>query len=132
MENDERPYYKIYTSVLNCGNGGAMMSTAPNRLLLLALVVLCLLTTTAGSQNKPQSKRRPVLIFLDLKETNLNKLSTVAINTLTERLAASRFRVTTNRREAVLVIEGTISSRPSPVTDEAKREGGVNAEATAS
>jgi hypothetical protein len=73
-----------------------------------------------------------VLIFLDLKETNLDKPSTVAINTLTERLAAAKFRVTTKRREAALVIEGTIISRPSPATDEAKREGGVNAEATAS
>jgi hypothetical protein len=99
---------------------------------LAALFALCILAPTAMSQTKLQSQRRPVLIFLDLKETNLDKPSTVAINTLSERLAAARFRVTTNRREAALVIEGTISSRPSPVTDEVKREGGVNADATAS
>src|SRR5262245_43328854 len=99
--------------------------------LLLVLTILCL-SNTVESQTKPQPRPRPVLIFLDLKETNLDKASTVAINTLTERLAAARFHVTTNRREAALVIEGTISSRLSPVTDEVKREGGVNADATAS
>ncbi|MGH9843891.1 MAG: hypothetical protein ACREEM_34580, partial [Blastocatellia bacterium] len=96
------------------------------------IFILLAFVMQAAAQTKPQSQRRPVLIFLDLKETNLEKPSTVAINTLTERLVAAKFRVTTNRREAALVIEGTISSRPSPVTDEVKREGGVNADATAS
>src|SRR5262245_33744865 len=79
-----------------------------------------------------QTKQRVVRIFLDLRETNLEKPSTVATNTLSERLAAAGFRVTTNRREAMLVVDGTISSRQAPVTDDVKREGGVNAEATAS
>jgi hypothetical protein len=73
-----------------------------------------------------------VRIFLDLRETNLDKPSTVATNTLSERLAAAGFRVTTNRREAMLVVDGAISSRQTPVTDDVKREGGVNAEASAS
>src|SRR5262245_57672719 len=79
-----------------------------------------------------QTKQRVVRIFLDLRETNLEKPSTVAINTLSERLSSSGFHVTTNRREADLVVDGTISSRPTPVTDDVKREGGVNAEASAS
>jgi hypothetical protein len=79
-----------------------------------------------------QTNQRVVRIFLDLHETNLEKPSTVATNTLNERLAAAGFHVTANRREAALVVDGTIGSRPSPVTDDVKREGGVNAEATAS
>lgn len=87
---------------------------------------------TANAQTKSQPARRPIHIFLALGETNLEKPSTVATNTLSERLAAAGFRVTTNRREAALVVEGTISSRSTAVTDDVKREGGVNAEATAS
>ncbi len=95
-------------------------------------VLLLLLSASllAGANAQPQ--RRPVRIFLEVKETNLEKPSTVATNTLAERLNSAGFRVTTNRREAVLVIDGAIGSRPTPVTDEVKREGGVNAEATAS
>ncbi len=96
--------------------------------ILLGLLALGLLATASAQQ----TKRKPVHIFLDLRETNLDKSSTVATNTLSERLASAGFRVTTNRREAELIVEGTISSRPSPVTDDVKREGGVNAEATAS
>jgi len=99
----------------------------PNNVLFLLLLTVLLTASTVG-----QTKRREARIFLDLRETNLEKPSTVAINTLSERLAASGFRVTTNRREADLVVEGTISSRPTPVTDDVKREGGVNAEASAS
>ena len=83
---------------------------------------------TAGAQ----TPKRTVQVFLDLKETNLDQPSTVATNTLSERLSAAGFRVTTKRREAALIVEGTIASRPTPVTDEVKREGGVNAEASAS
>jgi len=79
-----------------------------------------------------QTPKRVVRIFLDVRETNLDKPSTVATNTISERLTASGFRVTTNRREALLIIEGTIASRSTAVTDDVKREGGVNAEATAS
>ncbi len=79
-----------------------------------------------------QAPKRIVRVFLELRETNLEKPSTVAINTLAERLSAAGFRVTTKRTEATLVVEGTIASRPTPVTDEAKKAGGVNAEATAS
>jgi hypothetical protein len=84
---------------------------------------------TAAAQ---RTKRKPAYIFLDIKETNLDKPSTVAKNTISEKLAAGGFRVTTKRREANMVVEGTISSRLAPVTDEVKREGGVNADATAS
>ncbi|MGH9940677.1 MAG: hypothetical protein ACREAM_30905 [Blastocatellia bacterium] len=94
--------------------------------LILCCIVACVVQTEA------QSQRRKARIFLDLRETNLDKPSTVATNTLSERLAAAGFRVTTNRREAELIVEGAISSRPAPVTDDVKREGGVNAEATAS
>lgn len=79
-----------------------------------------------------QGQKKQARIFLNLTETNLGQPSTVAVNTLTERLAAAGFRVTTNRREASMIVEGTISSRTVPVTDEVKREGGVNAEASAS
>ena len=96
--------------------------------LFFALAVACLLTAVASAQ----AQRRPVRIFLDVRETNLEKPSTVATNTLSEKLAAAGFRVTTKKSEAALVIEGTISSRPTPVTDDVKREGGVNAEASAS
>jgi hypothetical protein len=99
----------------------------PNRVLFL-LLLASLLAATADSQ----TKRRVARIFLDLRETNLDKPSTVATNTISERLAAAGFRVTTNRKEADLVVEGTISSRSTPVTDDVKREGGVNAEASAS
>ena len=96
--------------------------------LFFALAVACLLTAVASAQ----AQRRPVRIFLDVRETNLEKPSTVATNTLSEKLAAAGFRVTTKKSEAALVIEGTISSRLTPVTDDVKREGGVNAEASAS
>ena len=79
-----------------------------------------------------QTPKRVVRIFLEVRETNLEKPSTVAANTISERLTASGFRVTTNRREALLIVDGTIASRLTAVTDEVKREGGVNAEATAS
>jgi len=102
-------------------------STKPNIVLLFLLAVSVI--TTAAAQ---QSKRKTIHIFLDLRETNLEKPSTVATNTLSERLVSAGFRVTTNRREAELAVEGTISSRPTPVTDDVKREGGVNAEASAS
>jgi hypothetical protein len=95
---------------------------------LLFLLAVSLITTAAAQQ----TKRKTVHIFLDIRETNLDKPSTVATNTLSERLSSSGFRVTTNRREAELVVEGAISSRPTPVTDDVKREGGVNAEASAS
>ncbi|MEK7833939.1 MAG: hypothetical protein AAB401_22820 [Acidobacteriota bacterium] len=90
------------------------------------------LVSSAQPQDKPKAARRPVHIFMALSETNLEKPSTVATNTLAERLAAAGFRVTTNRREAAMVVEGTISSRSTAVTDDVKREGGVNVEATAS
>jgi len=92
------------------------------------LFVLLSLAMAAGAQ----TQRKVVRIFLDIRETNFDKPSTVAINTLTERLNAEGFRVTTNRKDAALSIEGTIGSRSTPVTDEVKKEGGVNAEASAS
>lgn len=94
----------------------------------LSLLLCTLLPALAVAQ----AQKRVVRIFLELRETNLEKPSTVASNTLSERLSAAGFRVTTNRREAALVLEGTIVSRTTPVTDEVKREGGVNAEASAS
>ena len=101
------------------------------RIVLLA-VCLSFMGGWAAAQNRPQPARRKALVFLELKETNLGQASTVATNTLTERLASAGFRVTTRRREAALVVEGTIASRATAVTDDVKREGGVNAEATAS
>lgn len=101
-----------------------------NRLSCILLILLAAgLVTTATAR---QTKRRQIHVFVDLRETNLDKPSTVAKNTLNERLATAGFHVTTKRREADLVVDGTISSRPSPVTDEVKREGGVNADASAS
>jgi hypothetical protein len=88
----------------------------------------CIATTAAAQQ----AKRRPIHVFIDLRETNLDRPSTVAKNTLSERLTAAGFHVTIKRREADMVIDGTISSRLAPVTDEVKREGGVNADASAS
>ena len=96
--------------------------------LFFTLAAVCLLIVVASGQ--PQ--RRPVRIFLNVTETNLDKPSTVATNTLSEKLAAAGFRVTTKKSEAALVIEGTMTSRLTPVTDDVKREGGVNAEASAS
>ncbi len=96
--------------------------------LCFTLAVACLLTFVVNAQQQ----RRPVRIFLNVTEINLDKPSTVATNTLSEKLAAAGFRVTTKKSEAALVIEGTISSRLTPVTDDVKREGGVNAEASAS
>ena len=93
------------------------------------MVLFCVV---AAGLVSAQTQKRIVRIFLDVRETNLEKPSTVAVNTLSERLAAGGFRVTTNRREAAVILEGTIVSRTTPVTDEAKREGGVNAEASAS
>lgn len=84
--------------------------------------------TAAGGQ----TQRKVIRVFLDIRETNFDKPSTVAVNTLTERLDAEGFRVTTNRKDAALSIEGTIGSRSTPVTDEVRKEGGVNAEASAS
>jgi hypothetical protein len=105
-----------------------MIKSDKLRYVMPILLAASLLTTATARQ----TKRKSVDIFLDLRETNLDKPSTVAKNTLSERLAAAGIRVTTNRREADLVVEGSISSRLAPVTDEVKREGGVNAEATAS
>jgi hypothetical protein len=92
------------------------------------LLVLLILAITAAAQ----TQRKVVRVFLDIKETNFDQKSTVAINTLTERLNAEGFRITTNRKDAALSIEGTIGSRSTPVTDAVKKEGGVNAEASAS
>jgi hypothetical protein len=83
-------------------------------------------------QAQSQTPPRQVRIFLDLRETNLNQPSTVATNTISERLSGAGFRVTTNRKEAALVVEGTIASRTSPVTDDVQKQGGVNVEASAS
>jgi hypothetical protein len=96
--------------------------------ILLALLAACLLTTGVAGQ----AKRKPIHIFLELRETNLDNPSTVAKNTLGDRLVSAGFKVTTKRREADLVLEGSISSRLTAVTDDVKREGGVNADATAS
>lgn len=79
-----------------------------------------------------QTPKKVVRIFLNLRETNLEKPSTVGINTLTERLAAAGFRVTTTKKEANLILDGTLIARAAAVTDEVKRQGGVNAEASAS
>ncbi len=105
--------------------GQEMMKT--NRIGFTLIILLCL-ATVAGAQ----TQRKVIRVFLDIRETNIDKPSTVAINILTERLNAEGFRVTTNRKDAALSIEGTIGSRTTPVTDEVKKEGGVNAEASAS
>ena len=102
------------------------------RIVLLAVGLCLVWGLGAAAQTKPKPAARKAMVFLELKETNLGQASTVATNTLTERLAAAGFRVTTRRREAALVVEGTIASRSTAVTDDVKREGGVNAEATAS
>ena len=76
--------------------------------------------------------KKVVRIFLDVRETNLEKPSTVATNTLTERLTDAGFKVTTNRREAMVVLDGTMASRKTQVTDDVTHQGGFNAEASAS
>lgn len=96
--------------------------------MIFTMAAICLMAVAASSQ----TQRRPIRIFLNVVETNLDKQSTVATNTLSEKLAAAGFRVTTKKSEAALVIEGTFNSRLTPVTDDVKREGGVNAEASAS
>ncbi len=96
--------------------------------MMFTFAAVCLLASFALAQ----TQRRPIRIFLNVTETNLDKPSTVATNTLSEKLAAAGFRVTTKKSEAALVIEGAFSSRLTPVTDDVKREGGVNAEASAS
>ncbi|HZS09104.1 MAG TPA: hypothetical protein VFD58_29995 [Blastocatellia bacterium] len=79
-----------------------------------------------------QAQKRSIEIFIDVRENNLDKPSTVAINTLTDRLRDAGFRVATRRKDANVVIEGNIISRLTPVTDDVQKNGGVNAEATAS
>lgn len=106
-------------------------SRRPGRAAAALCVCLFMFVQTAMGQAQ-QGQKKQIRIFLDLRETNLEQPSTIAVNTLSERLAAAGFRVTTNRREAAMIVEGTISSRSTPVTDEVKREGGVNAEASAS
>lgn len=96
--------------------------------IMFTFAVICLLASLALAQTQPRTLR----IYLNVTETNLDKPSTVATNTLSEKLAAAGFRVTTKKSEAALVIEGAFSSRLTPVTDDVKREGGVNAEASAS
>lgn len=100
-----------------------------SKLHLLLILTVAFLGAVAASG---QTQRRPIRVYLELRETNLEKPSTVATNTLSEKLAAAGFRVTTKKSDAALVIEGTINSRLTPVTDDVKREGGVNAEASAS
>ncbi|MEP7270392.1 MAG: hypothetical protein ABI882_02755 [Acidobacteriota bacterium] len=104
------------TRLLNCS------------LLAAALIIAAVLSPVTLAQ----TPKKVVRIFLDVRETNLEKPSAVAVNTLSERLSSSGFRVTTSRRDAMLIVDGTISSRSAPVTDEVKRQSGVNAEATAS
>lgn len=96
--------------------------------MMFTFAAVCLLASAALAQTQPRTLR----IYLNVTETNLDKPSTVATNTLSEKLAAAGFRVTTKKSEAALVIEGAFSSRLTPVTDDVKREGGVNAEASAS
>lgn len=96
--------------------------------MIFTLAAISLLAIVASAQ----TQRSPIRIFLKVTETNLEKPSTVATNTLSEKLAAAGFRITTKKSEAALVIEGTFTSRLTPVTDDVKREGGVNAEASAS
>lgn len=105
--------------------GQEMMKT--NRIGFILIILLCLATAVGA-----QTQRKVIRVFLDIRETNIDKPSTVAINILTERLNVEGFRVTTNRKDAPLSIEGTIGARSTPVTDDVKKEGGVNAEASAS
>lgn len=95
--------------------------------LFLALVPAAVVCIPVSAQPK-----KIVRLFIDVRESNLGKPSTVAINTLTERLTSAGFRVTTNRKEAMVVLDGTMSSRKAPVTDEVTNQGGFNAEASAS
>ena len=94
---------------------------------LVALLLTQVIWAPVGAQTK-----KVVRIFLEVRETNLEKPATVATNTLTERLTAAGFRVTTNRREAMVVLDGTMTSRKTQVADEVTRQGGFNAEASAS
>lgn len=96
-------------------------------ILVAALVLSGALSNVANAQTK-----KIVRLLIDVRETNHGKPSTVAINTLTERLTNAGFRVTTNRKEAMVVLDGTISSRKTQVTDEVTQQGGFNAEASAS
>jgi len=94
------------------------------------LIVFC--ASTAIAQTSAQTPKKVVRVFIDVRESNFDKPSSVALNTLSERLTTAGFRVTTNKREAAIVVDGTIASRSTPVTDEVKKQGGINAEASAS
>jgi hypothetical protein len=96
---------------------------------LLLISTLACLTLTAV---QAQGQKRALAICLEIRETNLNQPSTVAINTLTDKLKEAGLRIVAKRKDANVVVDGTIASRTVAVTDEAQRQGGVNAEATAS
>ena len=105
------------------------MKLIPGRIAaMLLLCAICIPSTLAQTAQQ----KRIVRVFLDVRESNFDKPSSVAINTLNERLKTAGFHVTTNKKEAAVVVDGTITSRTSPVTDEIKKQGGVNAEASAS
>lgn len=92
------------------------------------LCAVCISLTLAQTAQQ----KKVIRVFLDVRESNFDKPSTVAINTLNERLKTAGFHVTTNKREAAVIVDGTIASRSSAITDEVKKQGGVNAEASAS
>lgn len=99
--------------------------------LCAGLFLTLLISGNFNNASSGQTKKI-VRLFIEVRETNLGKPSTVAINTLTERLTNAGFRVTTNRKEAMVVLEGTMASRKLQVTDEVTSQGGFNAEASAS
>jgi hypothetical protein len=96
--------------------------------LLLNFCLACLMLVSVQAQGQ----KRALTVCLEIKETNLNQPSTVALNTLADKLKEAGLRIVTKRKDANVVVDGTIASRTVAVTDEVQRQGGVNAEATAS
>jgi len=110
-------------------NPSCIMKLIPKHIVsALVLCAICISLTLAQTAQQ----KKVIRVFLDVRESNFDKSSTVAINTLNERLKAAGFHVTTNKREAAVIVDGTIASRSSAVTDEVKKQGGINAEASAS
>ena len=92
----------------------------------------CCSSSFARLWSSAQTPKRVVRIFLDVRETNLEKPSTVAANTISERL--SRGRLSCDDQPARCRDDHRRNDRFAldSVTDDVKREGGVNAEASAS
>jgi hypothetical protein len=94
---------------------------------LFSILIVCFVALNAA-----YAQKRPVVLFLDIKETNHHQASTVGTNTLIDLLKEAGMKIAAKRKDATVVISGTMEARAGAVTDDAKAQGGVNADATAS